>query len=346
MTSEDPQRPLPITPEVARSVHDAVLRGGEPDYSTRFQKGQSGNPNGRPSNQRKSADASRHDCQIAAQASEIARRLIPVRDGDGPREVDAVEASLLQLRRKAVAGDVPAIRLMFDLAGQHEAAERIRLVAEDEKWVRISAKWAAHVAQKKPLFEAAVANGLPPPAIYPHPDDLVFEANNWVELIGPIDAESDELYQRIVSMADYWIAYMAYDVWRGHHGRPFCARTDYVYVTDILFCQDQQWLPPRMRLKHDEVVSKFMHYRALNGRALHRKLSELGRAVEMPVPPWRSKQPFTVPLAAWEIARRNGVGILEVLQMWIGLLQKDKDTLRAELAEIEAKQRGDGRTFQ
>jgi hypothetical protein len=333
MTTHDPnQQPKRITPEVARKIHDAVLRGGEPDYSTRFQKGQSGNPDGRPSKNSKSDKASRHDSKIAAQAAEIARRTIA--SLDSARNIDAVEASLLQLRRLAAAGNVPAIRLLFELVGQHEAAEKARQLAEDQEWERRTAHWAAYVAQTRPIFEAAAAKGQPAPAIWPHPDDLVFE-DNRVNLIGPMSAEGEALCQETVARADYWIAHMAYDQWRGGRGCPLSAQPEYVYVMDMLFWQDQAWLPPRMQLTDAEVASKLMHYRTLSGRALHRKLSELGRAHKMYVPPWRMRSPLTVPRKAWEIARRNGIGILELLEKWVSVLGKDQHTLRAELAALE-----------
>ena len=336
MATEDPnQQPKRITPEVARKVQDSVLRGGEPDYSTRFQKGQSGNPDGRPRKNGKSDKASRHDSKIAAQAAEIARREITVRDSDGARRIDAIEGSLLQLRRQSVAGNVQAIRLFFELVAQHEAAEKERQLAEDQEWERRVAYWAAYVAQTKPIFEAAAAKGQPAPTIWPHPDDLVFE-DNRVNLIGPMSAEGEALCQETVSRADYWIAHMAYDQWRGGRGCPFSAQPKYVYVTDMLFWQDQEWLPPRMRLSDAEVASRLMHYRTLSGRALHRKLSELGRAHKMYVPPWRMRWPLTVPRKAGEIARRNGIGILELLERWVSMLGKDRQTLEAELDGLEA----------
>lgn len=328
------QPPYRMTENVVRTIHDSVLRGDPPDYSTRSQKGQSGNFKGRPKSKNKAGKAAKHGSEIAAQAAAIARRELKVRDGDGERKIDAVEASLLQLRRLASAGNVPAIRLLIELVAQHDVAEKERKAAEEKQWEAVCAYWEAHVARTRPLFADAAAKGLPAPAIYPHPDDVVFE-NNRVEFIGPVDEEGAEAYQKIADEAEFWFTQMAYDDWLARRGAPFSDQSQYVHLSAVQFWQAQETLPARMRMSHNEAVRKFMHYRTLSGRVLHRRLCELGRQHNMVVPPWRIRRPLTVPREACEIARRSGIDIIELWGMWRRAMQMDRATLEAEIEALE-----------
>lgn len=72
---------------------------GQPPASTRFQKGQSGNPKGRPSNRHRSIP---YDTVLGQK--------VTIREDGKERRVTAAEAFLLQLTRKGLAGDSAAAR--------------------------------------------------------------------------------------------------------------------------------------------------------------------------------------------------------------------------------------------
>lgn len=76
---------------------------GRPPAATRFQKGHSGNPKGRPKKRHREVP-----CDAAL------GQMVTIRDGGKERCVTAAEAFLLQLTRKGLAGDHTAARASLE----------------------------------------------------------------------------------------------------------------------------------------------------------------------------------------------------------------------------------------
>lgn len=83
---------------------------GKPPAATRFKKGRSGNPKGRPKNRHRSAP---YDAVLG--------QMVTIREDGRERRVTAAEAFLLQLTQKGLAGDSAATRASLD------AIEKARL---------------------------------------------------------------------------------------------------------------------------------------------------------------------------------------------------------------------------
>lgn len=100
--------------EHARSCNENEDAVGyrKPPKSTRFVKGQSGNPAGRPRKQPRS------EAPYAA----ILERLVSIREGGRERKVTAIEAFLLQLAKKGIEGDGVAARTALTLIERAKAA--------------------------------------------------------------------------------------------------------------------------------------------------------------------------------------------------------------------------------
>src|SRR6476661_1259910 len=76
---------------------------GNPPSASRFRKGQSGNPRGRPKNRSR---------EIPYDA--ILGQMVTIREEGRERRVTAAEAFLLQLTQKGLAGDSAAARASLD----------------------------------------------------------------------------------------------------------------------------------------------------------------------------------------------------------------------------------------
>jgi len=84
---------------------------GKPPAATRFKKGQSGNPKGRPKNRRKTVP---YDAVLG--------QMVTIREDGRERRVTAAEAFLLQLTQKGLAGDSAAARASLDAIEQARSA--------------------------------------------------------------------------------------------------------------------------------------------------------------------------------------------------------------------------------
>lgn len=100
---------------------DEPVGYGNPPASTRFRKGQSGNPKGRPKN---------HHREIPYNG--VLGQMVTLREDGRERRVTAAEAFLLQLTQKGLAGDSAAARSSLEAI---EAARAKR--GDDEKPLKI-----------------------------------------------------------------------------------------------------------------------------------------------------------------------------------------------------------------
>ena len=86
---------------------------GKPPASTRFSKGRSGNPKGRPKNRHR-----------AMPYDAILGQMVTIREDGRERRVTAAEAFLLQLTQKGLAGDSAAARASLEAIEAARAARR------------------------------------------------------------------------------------------------------------------------------------------------------------------------------------------------------------------------------
>ena len=98
---------------------------GKPPKQSRFRKGQSGNPKGRPK-------ASRN---IKTIARKVLNQPVPVTIDGKTRHVTSLEAMLEQMRRDAFKGDRYARKALLDLAREYNSEELetgLKSIGEDD----------------------------------------------------------------------------------------------------------------------------------------------------------------------------------------------------------------------
>ncbi len=99
---------------------------GKPPKHTRFKKGQSGNPKGRPKGAR----------NFATDLDEVLKAPMTVTENGAPKRVSTQQAVLMRLREKALKGDPRALdRLLVlaaDRSAEQEAQSAERSLSADE----------------------------------------------------------------------------------------------------------------------------------------------------------------------------------------------------------------------
>jgi hypothetical protein len=88
---------------------------GSPPQNTRFQKGRSGNPNGRP----------KGSLNVATVFIKTLREKVVINEHGQRRTVTKLEAALKQLVNKAASGDIRALRQLLDLARDAESKQNL-----------------------------------------------------------------------------------------------------------------------------------------------------------------------------------------------------------------------------
>jgi hypothetical protein len=94
---------------------------GKPPLRSRFTKGRSGNPRGRP----------RGAQNLATILAEELRRPVAVRENGRQRTITKRRAMLIQIVNKAVGGDAKAFRAVIELG------ERLKLADQTERHVSV-----------------------------------------------------------------------------------------------------------------------------------------------------------------------------------------------------------------
>jgi hypothetical protein len=81
---------------------------GKPPKATRFQKGKSGNPSGRP----------RRNPGIVELFRKVSKQVVHANGPNGHRRMTKLEASITQLMNKATAGDLKAMKVLLQMASR------------------------------------------------------------------------------------------------------------------------------------------------------------------------------------------------------------------------------------
>lgn len=161
---------------------------GKPPIHSRFAKGQSGNPNGRPKGAKNKIPSPHHN-RLREIVMEEAYREISVNDGDRKVTVPMVQAVLRSAAVKAAKGDAKAQRLIIEALVHTEQAGT-------EDYRETMARVMEYKIHAERTIAECKANGIEPPKFYPHPRDIVidFDTGNF-SIVGPMTAEDAEIWE-------------------------------------------------------------------------------------------------------------------------------------------------------
>ncbi|PPD15872.1 MAG: hypothetical protein CTY25_04030 [Methylobacterium sp.] len=177
----------------------------KPPVPTRFQKGQSGNPAGRPKG---SGKAKAPEPSLASSSTEIRQRFfstpVKIRDGEGVREVPLQEAIMRNLSKIAFGGGVMANRLLLEF---DEATQRA--VEAD---YHANKDWIDEQRRRfEQITESCRKTGEPIPDWIPRPEDMSCSRKGGLRVIGPYGEESLQTHLLFKRWRDALHIKMIYD---------------------------------------------------------------------------------------------------------------------------------------
>lgn len=168
----------------------------KPPTHSRFAKGRSGNPKGRPKKAKKQTSANA-TVVTGLRASTIlldeAYRPVTIREGEKIIELPAIQAVFRAMGVSAMKGDRHAQRMVADLVQQVESAHR----QAQHQYTDMMIRYKVILGEK---VDEARKTGRPEPNFIPHPDDIIVDVvADTVHVWGPETNEQKQKWDEMLS---------------------------------------------------------------------------------------------------------------------------------------------------
>lgn len=276
MATEDGHGKKALSDEVAATIRNEILGGsgyGRPPEASRFKKGKSGNPRGRP--RKAEPDLKLSDQPVLEAARRAAAKKIKLREGDQTREVPAYEALMEAAVTHGIKGNARYAGMAIDYIRQADEAYARDLAHSVALWTTYKEYYSAQ------LDEARRA-GIPEPEVYPHPDDIVIDIKTGPKFLGPWDDEENKQIQHTVRTCEVFLMQDQLDRRSATRldGSPVKEPGTALYVFNAI----NESLPPRLKYSDSAIFRLQRQFQSMSKRALLKELYAGWRSIRQPMP--------------------------------------------------------------
>lgn len=174
----------------AQEPRDYEVGYARPPNETKFQKGQSGNPKGRPKGA-KSKLPRLDEERLKSIIIREAYRPIKMRDGTKEVTLALAEAVFRSICVNAAKGKTRAQRLFTQMLERTETANK----RHADEWLKAAIEYRIECMNR---IDCCKRLGLPIPEMLPHPDHVVIDmVHNTATIIGPMTPEDKVRWDRL-----------------------------------------------------------------------------------------------------------------------------------------------------
>lgn len=224
----------------ARKPKDYEVGYGKPPKNTRFKKGQSGNPKGRP-RKKEPNPLKFSDAPSERIFEEEIYRSVSLLDQGEQVSLPTIRAIMRSQTMAAIKGNRFAQKEVL------ERAERLELEKRDQKISRYF-ELKQYKERGENIIAECTRKGEPVPKLLPHPDDIVLNAVTADAYVNGPETEDDErFYEYAKLMRDFMLLLHvnAEKSKKGpkleHEGEQLCAYAIFAHTMDLTLPKRFQW---------------------------------------------------------------------------------------------------------
>jgi len=252
--------------------HEEDTGYGKPPKATRFKKGQSGNPKGRPrkknerSNEKEPPRLTFADAPSSRLFEEEVYRLLKLTENGKPLEMTAAQAVMRSMFSSALKGNRINQRYLLERIEREDQEARAARIVQYERYKRLKADGEEKIAQARDKGEK-------PPTLYPHPDDILLDPVKMeVHVLGPSSPEEVAPYKLQCVYRDAALAMASEGLHKYDEDSPEAEQRRAIGVVSGLL---NRALPPSMRFDEDEEIRFMMEWASLTNKEFVGRIKEL-----------------------------------------------------------------------